>query len=203
MGLTDNKRFAPSIHYNSLDNFGTGNSSGRNAFPDEARDVNLSGSTDPCSEEGYLLAKRPSGRFCLPTISGPQKGWWVSPSSKLESPEQVHPRGALQHGGVPHGERSGEAGGLVSKDRFEGCLFPNPGASLSPEVSPVYLEGKSVLVPMSFVWTLMCPPSVYESNEASSYVVAFLRERGIQLIIYLDDIRTNYLQQSRDPVTWV
>ena len=112
MGLTGNKRFAPSIHCNS----GTRSSSGGNAFPDGARDVNLSGSTDPCSEGGYLLAKRPSGGFCLPTISGPQKGWWVSPSSELEGPEQVHPRGALQDGGVPHGERSGEAGGLVSKD---------------------------------------------------------------------------------------
>ena len=86
MGLADNKRFAPSIHCNS----GTGSSSGVNAFPDGARDVNLSGGTDPCSEGGCLFAKRLLGRFCLPTISGPQNG------------------------GIPHGERSGEAGGLVS-----------------------------------------------------------------------------------------
>ena len=164
MGLTDNKRFAPSIHCNS----GTESSSSGNAFPDGARDVNLSRNTDPCLEGGYLLAKRPSGRFCLPTISGPRKGWWVSPSSELEGPEQVNPRGALQDGGVPHGERSGEAGGLVSKDQFEGCLLSDPGVSLSPEVSPVYLEGKFVPVPMSSIRTLMCPPSVYESNEASS-----------------------------------
>ena len=192
MGLTGNKRFAPSIHCNS----GTGSSSGGNAFPEGARDVNLSGSTDPCSEGGYLLAKRPSGGFCLPTISGPQKGWWVSSSSELEGPEQVHPRGALQDGGVPHGERSGEAGGLVSKDRFEGCLFPNPGASLSPEVSPVYLEGKSVPVPVSSIRTLMCPPGVYESNEASSG----LSQRKGNQIDNLFGRPTDYLQQSRDPV---
>ena len=104
MGLTDNKRFAPSIHLNS----GTGRSSSGNAFPDGARGINLSGSTDPCSEGGNLLAKRPPGWFCLPIISGPQIGWWVSPSS-----------GALQDGGVPHGESSGETGRLVSKNRFE------------------------------------------------------------------------------------
>ena len=190
MGFTDNKRFAPSIHCDSS----TGSSSGGNAFPDGARDVNLSGSTGPRSEGGYLLAKRPSGG---PTISGPQKGWWVSPSSKLEGPEQVHPRGALQDGGVPHGERSGEAGGLVSKDRFEGCLFPNHGASLSPEVSPVYLEGKSVPVPMSSIRTLMCSPSVYESNEASSC----LSQRKGNQIDNLFGRPTDYLQQYRDPVS--
>ena len=77
MGLTDNKRLMPSIYLNS----GTGSSSGGNAFSDGPRGINLSGGTDPCSERGNLLIKRPSGRFCLPTISGPQKGWWVPPSS--------------------------------------------------------------------------------------------------------------------------
>ena len=164
MGIADNKRFAPPIYRNS----GTGSSSGGNAFSDGARGINLSRGTDPCSERGNLLIKRPSGWFCLPTISGPQKGWWVPPSSELEDPEQVHPRGALQNGRVPHGERSGETGRLVSKNRFERCLFPNPGTSLSPEVSPVYLEGKAVPVPVPSIQTLMCPPSVYESDETSS-----------------------------------
>ena len=181
MGLTDNKRLMPSIYLNS----GTGSSSGGNAFSDGPRGINLSGGTDPCSERGNLLIKRPSGRFCLPTISGPQKGWWVPPSSELEGPEQVHPRGALQDGRVPHGERSGETGRLVSKNRFERCLFPNPGTSLSPEVSPVYLEGKSVPVPVPSIRTLMYP-RVF--TKVTKPVVAFLRERGIKLIIYLDDL---------------
>ena len=87
MNLADNKSFAPSIYRN----FGTGSSSGGNAFFDGTRGINLSGGTDPCSEGvGNLLIKRPSGWFCLPTISGPQKGWWVPPSSELEGPEQVY-----------------------------------------------------------------------------------------------------------------
>ena len=87
MNLADNKRFAPSIYRN----FGTGSSFGGNAFSDGTRGINLSGGTDPCSEGvGNLLIKRPSGWFYLPTISGPQKGWWVPPSSELEGPEQVY-----------------------------------------------------------------------------------------------------------------
>ena len=193
MGLTDNKRFAPFIYRNS----GTGSSSGRNAFSNGARGINLSGGMDPCSERGNLLIKRPSGRFCLPTISDPQKGWWVPPSSELEGPEQVHPRGALQDERVPHGERSGETGRLVSKNRFERCLFPNPSTSLSPEVSPVHLEGKSVPVPVPSIRTLVCPPSVYESDETSSG----LSQREGNQINNLFGLSIDYLQLSRDPVS--
>ena len=153
MGLADNKRFGPSIYRIS----GTGNSSGGNVFSDGARGINLSRGTDPCSERGIFLIKIPSGWFCLPTISGTQKRWWVPPSSELEGPEQVHSRGALQDGRFPHGERPGKTGRLVSKNRFERCLFPNPGTSLSPEISPVYLEGKSVPV-QCLPFELSCAP---------------------------------------------
>ena len=122
MGLADNKRFAPFIYRNS----GTGSSSGRNAFSDGARGINLSGGTDPTSEGGNFLTKRPSGRFCLPTILGPQKGWWIPLNSELEGYEQLHPRGALQDGRVLHGERSGETGRLVSKIDLKDAYFLIP-----------------------------------------------------------------------------
>ena len=88
MGLADSRRCAPSIYCSP----GTGSSSGGNALPGGIRGGNLSGSSDPCSEGGNLLAKRPSSRFCLP---GSQKEWWVPPSRELEGPEPVHSRGAL------------------------------------------------------------------------------------------------------------
>ena len=79
MGLTHNTRLAPYVHRDS----GARSSCGRNVFPDGARGINFSGSTYHCLKRGNLLAKRPSGRFCLPTNSDSQKGWWVLPSGDL------------------------------------------------------------------------------------------------------------------------
>ena len=62
---------------------------------------------------------------------------------------------------------------------------PNPGTSLSSDVSPVYLKEKSVPVPVPSIRTLMCPPSVYKSDETNS---SLSQREGIKLIIYLDDL---------------
>ena len=70
---------------------------------------------------------------------------------------------ALHYGRILHGEGSGEAGGLVSKDTFEKS---NPSSSLSPEVSVVHSGSKSL--PGS-----MCPKIL----KVMKSVVAFLRER--------------------------
>ena len=69
----------------------------------------------------------------------------------------------LQDGRILHGEGSGEAGRLVSKDKFERS---NPSSSLSPEVSVVHSGSESL--PGS-----MCPRIL----KVMKSVVAFLRER--------------------------
>ena len=147
MYLADNKRFVPSIHRN----FGAGSSSGRNAFPDGAGDVNLSGGTDPGSEGGDLLAKRPSGWFCLPTISGPKKDGGFRPVVNLKSLNKYTLEEHFKIEGFHMVRDLVRQGDLLAKID----LFPYRGASLSPEVSPVYLEGKSVPVPVTSIWTLM------------------------------------------------
>ena len=88
---------------------------------------------------------------------------------------------------------------MISKNRFERCLFPNPGTSLSPEVSPVYLEGKSVPVPVPSIRTLVRPPSVYESDETSSG----LSQREGNQINNLFGPPIDYLQLSGDPVSFM
>ena len=135
-----------------------------------AAELDFSGNTNVNSKgSGELTGTSPS-RLRLPVVSGPQKGWRfpASSHSELEGPQQIHPGRTLQDGGVLHGEGSGETGRLVSKDRFEGCILPDPSVFWAPEVSSVHLEGKSLPVPLLSIRTVMCPTSIHEGHETCS-----------------------------------
>ena len=144
-----------------------------------AAELDFSGNTNINSKgSGELTGTSPS-RLHLPVVSGPQKSlpfnnkkrkkrWRFPASSELEGPQQIHPGRTLQDGGVSHGEGSGETGRLVSKDRFEGCILPDPSVFWAPEVSAVHLEGKSLPVPLPSIRTVMCPTSIHEGYETCS-----------------------------------
>ena len=132
-----------------------------------AAELDFSGNTDVNSKGSSELTGSSSDRFCLPAVSGLQKGWWFPAGSELEGLQQIHPR-TLQDGGIPHGEGSGETGRLVSKDRFEGCILSDPSVRWAPEVSAVHLEGKSLPVPLPSIQTVMCPTSLHKGYETSS-----------------------------------
>ena len=98
-------------------------------------ELDFSGNTNVNSKgSGELTGTSPS-RLRLPVVSGPQKRWRfpASSHSELEGPQQIHLGRTLQDGGVSHGEGSGETGRLVSKDRFEGCILPDPSVFWAPE----------------------------------------------------------------------
>ena len=52
-------------------------------------------------QRGCECSSPPSEGVCLPDLSSPQEGRWLSTSGELESTEQVHYGGALQDGGLP------------------------------------------------------------------------------------------------------
>ena len=131
-------------------------------------ELDFSRNTNVNSKGSSELTGSSPARFCLPAVSGPQKGWRFPASSELEGPQQIHPRRTLQDGGIPHGEGSGETGRLVSKDRFEGCILSDPSVCWAPEVSAVHLEGKSLSVPLPSIRTVMCPTSLHKGYETSS-----------------------------------
>ena len=64
--------------------------------------------------------------------------------------------------------RCGETGRLISKDKFEGHIFPDPSASWSPEVSAVHLESKPLPVSLPSFRTVMYPRSIHKGYETDS-----------------------------------
>ena len=105
--------------------------------------------------------------LCLPDISGSQKGWRPPSCSELEGPEQVHSGGALQDGGLSHGEGFGETWGLVGQNRSEGCLLSGTSRPQSPEVPSVSVAGQPLSVPLPTVRPILCPSHLHEVDEAS------------------------------------
>ena len=147
-----------------------------------AAELDFSRNTNVNSKGTSELTGTSPSRLHLPVVSGPQKRWRVPASSEFEGPQQIHPGRTVQDGGVSHVEGSGETGRLVSKDRLEGCILPDASVFWVPDISAVHLEGKFLPVPFG----LSCAPQVF--MKVIKPVVAFLRERGIRLIIYLDDL---------------
>ena len=77
---------------------------------------NISGSANNVRETSNNGGSAWPGGFYISNNSGTQERWRLSASSKFEGLKQVHSRGALQDGGLPHGERFSETTRLVSQD---------------------------------------------------------------------------------------
>ena len=82
-------------------------------------------------------------------------------------PEQVHSRRTFQDGGLSHGEESSRAQGLDGKDRLERCLLSRSRTS-EPQVPPIRVPGAHLSIPLSTVWSVLCPQDIYKTDETSS-----------------------------------
>ena len=90
-------------------------SSTTNVVCAETKKFNISGSANNVRETSNNRGSAWPGGFYISNISSIQERWRLSASSKFEGLKQVHSRGALQDGGLPHGERSSETTRLVSQ----------------------------------------------------------------------------------------
>ena len=126
----------------------------------------------------------PSGsrRFCLSTFPGPQEGWRFSPSNKSKSSEHIHPGGAFKNGELSYHKRTGETPGMASEGGPKGCVLSGPNPPRPPQIPPVSVARSDIPVLLPAIQSVLCSESVHKA------VVAFLRERGMRLIIYLDNM---------------
>ena len=106
--------------------------------------------------------------FRIPDIYRPQKRQRIPSSNKAESIEQSHSRGTFQDGGVPYGKGIDQTTRLACEGRSKGCIPISPNTSESPQIPPVPLAIPEVPVQLSALRTVMCTPSAYKTNEASS-----------------------------------
>ena len=101
----------------------------------------------------------------------PKKRWRSQTGSELESSKQVHCRGALQDGGISHGEGSCETRGLVGKIGSKRCLLSGTNTPQSPEVSSVPVAGQSIPVSLSAIQPILCPTYLYKVDETSGGIL--------------------------------
>ena len=124
-------------------------------------------------------------RLLLNHIPGPQKGRSYETCHKPESTESVCGSPTLQVGGHAEHEGPAEAKRLDGQGGSERCLLYNPDTPrppATPEVCggeaelPIHL---STLRPVSAPWIF---------TNILKPVAALLREHGVRLVIYIDDI---------------
>ena len=154
------------------------------ALPSRPAKLDISGGGSDARETGSISSATQQRQLHLPVVCDSQEGRGILPSGEPEDFEQVHSRGAFQNGGLPYGEGSGRVQRLDGKDRLERCLLSSTSDEGSPEIPPIPVAGVHLSVCLPF--GLSCAPRTF--TKLMKPVVAFLRERGIRLIIYLDDI---------------
>ena len=74
---------------------------------------------------------------------------------------------------------------MDGKDRYEGCLLSSANTSCSSEASPFPIGWGPLTSLLPAVWTFMCP---HTFTKLMKPVLAFLKQRDIRLIIYLNDL---------------
>ena len=145
----------------------SGNSSTTVAAVPRTAGLGINRGTGNDRKKGYKWGATRSKGFCLPDFSSPQKRWRSQTGSELEGSKQVHCRGALQDGGISHGERSCETRGLVGEIGSKRCLLSGTSRPQSPEVSSVPVAGQSIPVSLSAIRPILCPSYVYKVDETS------------------------------------
>ena len=114
-----------------------------------------------------------------------QKGWEPQASDKSKTPKLFHPIRTLQNGVHTNVKRSFKERGLHGENRPQRRISDSPNMAESPKVPKVSVEGFTSGIRMSPLRLSKCP-RVF--TKLLKPVLSILRQRGIRLIVYLDDI---------------
>ena len=124
-------------------------------------------------------------RFHKFFVCGAQEGWRKPPSCKFETSQPISGVRTLQNGRYSHVERPSKTGRLSGQDRSQGCIFDRSNLERSSKFFTFSMERSIARVCLPSVW-LATAPRVF--TKLMKPVVAMLRQRGVRLIIYLDDM---------------
>ena len=132
-------------------------------------------------------------RVLFQPVPGPKEGWRSETSDKAKRTELLYSDSTLQNGRNPYIEGLSQSGGLFSQCGSEGCVFRNPNQPVSPPVPEVQFQAKCYRF-QCLPFGLSSAPRVFTKTLKSA--LALLREMGVQLIAYIDNILI--LAESRE-----
>lgn len=120
-------------------------------------------------------------------ILGSREGRQHEAGNKSEKPEPVHPQNPRKDGGNAYCERCFETERLHDKSGSEGRLLHDPLPQAEQSDAPFSCPGLSVSICM-----LTIQPIVHHDMSLFTKTlwpaISLLRELGIQLVVYTDDI---------------
>ena len=126
------------------------------------------------------------GWFLQPNIYSPKEGRRMEANHKSEGLKPVPQYPTFQDGEHLHALRYFERGRLYGKNRSQRCIFQHKNSPQSQEIPEISMEGILVSVQSPIPFGLTAAPRVF--SKVMQEAVKRLREKGIQLVQYLDDI---------------
>ena len=127
------------------------------------------------------------------TLFGPPKRKWSEASGEPDTPEPVPSLRTLQNGRNPHGKGPTKKRRFYGQDRSEGRIFHSSPLSGRSEIYKIHV-GRHLYEFACLPFGLSSAPRVF--TKTMKPVVALLRQLGLRMIIYLDDLLI--MAQSQD-----
>ena len=147
-------------------------------------------STEKCNRESDTP---PTTGLLFKSLPYPQERLRTTLGNQPESVEQVCAKRTFQDGGYPHSKGPPETRRLASQSRLEGCLFSVPIDYQHRKFLRFIFKRKTYQF-NCLPFGMSSAPWVF--TKTLKPVLAVLRERGVRLIAYVDDILI--LAESRD-----
>ena len=123
---------------------------------------------------------------CQQPISCPQKRGWSETSHKFKALKSIREVRALQNGEYSHATRSTKKRPLSGQNRFEGCLLHGPSVWVNHQKFLRFLWKETLYEFACLPFGLASAPRVF--TKIMKPVVGLLRQLGIRIVIYLDDM---------------
>ena len=124
------------------------------------------GSSKDDGERSNKSGSAKEGPVPGPLVPQTEKRWDIQASVQPEKAECVREVRAFQDGGHVDGGRFTGEGRLDDKDRSQGCVLLCTNRRDAPEILPVQVEGRTVRISGSSVWSGISPQDVHKTPEA-------------------------------------
>ena len=102
-----------------------------------------------------------------PTLPRPEEGRITASGDKPKTTELLHREAEVQDGRCQANPEPTAGRRLDGINRLKGCLPFGPNISRISQVPQIHMEGATVRIPMSPVWTHQCTTGVHQAFEAS------------------------------------